>query len=131
RLAKGDERGRGVEADPVPRRLQHRGQQGRGRALAIGATDLRDREALFGMAERAQEPFDPLESWPHARMLAAAKGEQPGDRLGVGHPDGVGWSAKNARRRRSVSRSWPPSTMRSSWPCSIRNSDPWKPPATA
>ena len=53
-LAKGDQVGRGVEADTATGRLQHRGQQGRGRALAVGAADLRDRESLFGMAKRGQ-----------------------------------------------------------------------------
>ena len=49
------------------------------------------------MAERVQQRLDALEARAHPGVLAAAQGEEPGHRLGVGHAGGVGWSAKKAR----------------------------------
>ena len=74
------------------------------RALAVGAADLDERVAPLGVAERVEQRLDALEARAHARVLAAAQGEEPGHGLGVRHASGRGgWSAKKARRRRSVS----------------------------
>ena len=113
-LAERHQVGRRVEPDPAAGGAQHGGQHGGHRPLAVGAADLRDRVGPLGMAERVQQGLDPLEPGAHPGMLAAAEGEEPGQRLGVRHAGGVGWSAKKASRRRSVSLSSRRSTMRSS-----------------
>src|SRR2546426_312445 len=122
---------RGVEAHAAAVRLEDGGEHGGHRALAVGAGDLDERVAAPRVAERLQQRLDALEAGAHPRVLAAAQGEEPGDRLGVGHArsggGSVGCSAKKARRRRSVSLRSRRSTTRSSWPCSRRNSERWKP----
>ena len=113
-LAEGDEVRRGVETDATALGPEDRGQHGGNGALAVGAADLRDGVRALGPAERVQQRLDSLEPGTHPGVLAAAEGEEPGQRLGVGHAGGVGWSAKKASRRRSVSLSSRRSTMRSS-----------------
>ena len=89
-LAERDEMGRGVETHAPAVGLEHRGQHGGHRALAVGAADLGDREALLGVAQRLEQRLDAVQAGAHPRVLAAAQGEEPRQRLGVGHAVGVG-----------------------------------------
>ena len=120
---------RGVEADAAARGLEHRGEHGRDRALAVGAADLGDGEGA-ARAARCASSSASMRSRPGRMpaMLPAAQREDAGH--GLAHTSWGrrgGATAKKARMRRSVSRSSRRSTTRSSWPCSSRNSERWKP----
>src|SRR5712691_8040383 len=126
-LADIDEVGRGVEPDSAPRGLEDGRQHGAHRALAIGAADLDQGHRPLGVARRLEQRLDALEAGAHPGHLAAPQPGDAGHGLAVGH--GAGWDgpAKKARMRRRVSRSSRRSITRSSWPCSRRNSERWKP----
>ena len=99
-LTERDEVGRGVEPDAVAGGLEDRRQHRGHRTLAVRAADLDEPVAPLGMAQRREQPLDPLEARAHPRVLATAQGEQAGDGLGVRHLTRVVTSRTGAALRR-------------------------------
>src|SRR6516162_2965638 len=117
----------GVEADAATGRLEDGREHGGYRALAVGASDLDQGHGALGIAHGLQKRLDAVEAGTHPGQFPSPQPRDAGHGLPIGH--GVGWGrpAKKAMIRRSVSRSSRRSTTMSSWPCSRRNSERWKP----
>src|SRR5262249_2626194 len=118
-LRHGDEVGRGVEARAQAGGRRDRGERGRGRSLAVGPGHANSRPPPLRPPRAPGDRVDRGEAEPDAALAEGLEPLEIRERPYATH--------SSRRQRPSVAFISERSTMKSSIPCSSRNSERWKP----